>query len=759
MTPLENAKSYVEKHGKALGLPAFRETPSTLVKDEALGARVGKLYERLPHAPEHPKVKASYDALKKEIRDQYLHLQAAGVKMVPWKQEGQPYQNSQEMRHDVLTNTRLHYFPTNSGFGQGEDTSGHPMLEQTGLTEQGHPLVYNDLFRAVHDYFGHAVHGHQFGPQGEMRAWEEHARMFSPAARPALTMETHGQNSWVNFGPHNPQSRPVQERPYAEQKANVMPPKVYPVKLAAPKTNRIPLHSFQEYGRLEGNMYGLLKAVLENPTDTTPKHILADYLEEQGEEKYGKTIQHLRGASATGFADTPLHIHLPKKMRSAEDIIADRPAEIYQGEDYNHTTVQHPVFLGHEYTKALQRKETAQEAERQLLEHLDNTSDPRAEIVRGKMGIHEAHEKALGTDPVDQNTPVSAKFRRGILTQRGFHLPPGLEGDARVLRGRVSYRQAHLRDTSYQPVTHDFRDGTKLAVNVHADLKNHANQSKPEPDYDPKTRLFHVMWTGFGPRNGYHTVMTPEAFHGMIDKLPHEPGRAHPSVTFQNNKHTYLNQEETREQPHKLARQDGTASALGNSMSLNADKRKEVAESILREAGLSPSAVRTVLAHEQGRGTRSSVVAAITAELDPGLSKYVASWLGLLSQEHALTVFHANEGGRDKLHVLHTNMQADELGDRLRNGGVPNFSVEQQPNGSRAYVYSHNGTYDLHIQKALGGTGARAAIFSGTGFKLGSDSGSDAKSRAKYRDAISTYENGGTGGGSGSTDKPEQAPA
>jgi hypothetical protein len=96
------------------------------------------------------------------------------------------------------------------------------MLADTGLkTVDGHPLLVNDVFRIVHDYFGHTQHGFQFGPKGEYNAFREHAQMYSDAALPALAAETLAQNAWVNFGPHS--HLPVSERPFSDQKAYAFP--------------------------------------------------------------------------------------------------------------------------------------------------------------------------------------------------------------------------------------------------------------------------------------------------------------------------------------------------------------------------------------------------------------------------------------------------------------------------------------------------------------------------------------------------------
>ena len=70
---------------------------------------------------------------------------------------------------------------------------------QTG----GHPFFTNDennMFRAVHDFFGHAATGRGFDPHGEEAAFRSHYAMFSPKARPAMATETRGQNSALNFG-------------------------------------------------------------------------------------------------------------------------------------------------------------------------------------------------------------------------------------------------------------------------------------------------------------------------------------------------------------------------------------------------------------------------------------------------------------------------------------------------------------------------------------------------------------------------------
>jgi hypothetical protein len=215
------AQDYLRKHH----LPPHADF-DYLPLDEARSYALADLYEQLQHAPHSPEVQAAYQAMKAEVLAQYRHLKAAGYQLLPWQQAGQPYQNSQEMRADVLNNKRLHYFTG------GDLPSDHPLAEVEPESGQ----TFNDLFRAVHDVFGHALYGNQFGPRGEEHAWRAHASMFSPLARRAMTTETRGQNSWVNFGPHlrgphgqvagpgEPGHVPPPQRPYAPQKAGLLPP-------------------------------------------------------------------------------------------------------------------------------------------------------------------------------------------------------------------------------------------------------------------------------------------------------------------------------------------------------------------------------------------------------------------------------------------------------------------------------------------------------------------------------------------------------
>lgn len=124
---------------------------------------------------------------------------SAGIKIEPFvASKGEPYKSSADMLKDVAENRHLSFFLTDNGFGSAEGTAVHPMLEPSGIKIGDRELLNNDLFRAVHDYFGHTQQGFQFGPRGEFNAWKSHSRMFSDDAQGALAAETLAQNARVS---------------------------------------------------------------------------------------------------------------------------------------------------------------------------------------------------------------------------------------------------------------------------------------------------------------------------------------------------------------------------------------------------------------------------------------------------------------------------------------------------------------------------------------------------------------------------------
>lgn len=170
--------------------------------DPEKSKKIADAYDKLENNPNDPVVKRSYEALVKETLDQYQAMLDAGYSIEIDNEE--PYANSSEMIDDLRENKRIKIFSTESGFGdQGitdKQRKENPLLASTKFKDvNGEPLLANDVFRAVHDFFGHAQEGNSFGPRGEEIAWQVHSEMYSEDARRALTTETRGQNSWVNF--------------------------------------------------------------------------------------------------------------------------------------------------------------------------------------------------------------------------------------------------------------------------------------------------------------------------------------------------------------------------------------------------------------------------------------------------------------------------------------------------------------------------------------------------------------------------------
>jgi len=217
--------------------PEFVGTVQPVLEDMI---QIADALEVAEHAPNDPAVVKSYRVLIDQTIEQFLLL--GDLKIEAWRGEGQPYADSKAMLADIRNNGHFWFFLTENGFGDeaGVDTSaGHPMMEKTALRlDDGTELIANDVFRVVHDIFGHGQQGFGFGPVGELNAYLEHAAMYSPEARPALAAETAMQNAWVNFGPHlrredgtlpvrgEPDYIPLADRRFADQKAFVATPEV-----------------------------------------------------------------------------------------------------------------------------------------------------------------------------------------------------------------------------------------------------------------------------------------------------------------------------------------------------------------------------------------------------------------------------------------------------------------------------------------------------------------------------------------------------
>jgi hypothetical protein len=148
---------------------------------------VGRLYDALPGFDKRSV--GPYQAMRKEVSDQYDFLtNRLGIKVQSVDHD--PYQDVHHMMDDINNRKTLKVMGT-------QVTGGHPFFTDHE----------NDMFRAVHDFFGHAATGRSFDRHGEQAAYLAHSQMFTPHARPALTTETKGQNSSLILNGHFPDQK------------------------------------------------------------------------------------------------------------------------------------------------------------------------------------------------------------------------------------------------------------------------------------------------------------------------------------------------------------------------------------------------------------------------------------------------------------------------------------------------------------------------------------------------------------------------
>lgn len=134
-------------------------------------------------------VRASYESLAKEVKREYEAISKEIT--IEYHSGEHNYASSDAMREDAEKNHHLWVY---------EGGERHEFLGDTDPTTG---RTYNEMFRAIHDYFGHVVTGASFGPKGEEQAWASHVQMMPQLAKIAMTSETRGQNSFVNYSPTN----------------------------------------------------------------------------------------------------------------------------------------------------------------------------------------------------------------------------------------------------------------------------------------------------------------------------------------------------------------------------------------------------------------------------------------------------------------------------------------------------------------------------------------------------------------------------
>ena len=196
--------------------------------DPRFSRQVAKAFDEMKHDPHNPEVKEAYQAMIDETGAQYDEMVKSGLK-IEFIPEGMPdpYPNPRMMTKDVTENNHMWVFPTKQGFGHEAKFKDNPLLADSGRKFGNESATANDVFRAVHDYYGHVKEGVGFRGDGEENAFLSHSAMFSPKAQRALATETRGQNSWLNWGPEGRTNRTAKtgETVFADQKIGLLPRK------------------------------------------------------------------------------------------------------------------------------------------------------------------------------------------------------------------------------------------------------------------------------------------------------------------------------------------------------------------------------------------------------------------------------------------------------------------------------------------------------------------------------------------------------
>ena len=236
-THSDRIRKVAQDYHKIMGYSDPEFKPAMVFNDE-VGAIAADIFEQLPMFDDN--AIPYYKKFIQETNMQYQTLLDAGMKFEVV--DGDPYTPNRAGHQQMIAdmeNGVLKVLATESGFGDEATSKLNPMLAESMFTDvNGRVMLENDVFRAVHDTFGHGMRGNTFGPIGEYNAWLAHKEMYSPDARRVMTTETLGQNTFTNYGPHMRDAEgkllskadagyiPPADRPFASQKVALMPEEI-----------------------------------------------------------------------------------------------------------------------------------------------------------------------------------------------------------------------------------------------------------------------------------------------------------------------------------------------------------------------------------------------------------------------------------------------------------------------------------------------------------------------------------------------------
>ena len=130
----------------------------------------------------------AYRALSRHVDKLFTRLQSkVRVVFQPSGGVNGDYRDAKDMTHKVKDSGILYI---------DSENNEHPVFDK----------ALNLKFRAVHDYVTHIGGNHAFDARGEIGAYNRHAKLAPPQAKPALFTEVVGQASYyLTFGDFGPQ--------------------------------------------------------------------------------------------------------------------------------------------------------------------------------------------------------------------------------------------------------------------------------------------------------------------------------------------------------------------------------------------------------------------------------------------------------------------------------------------------------------------------------------------------------------------------
>ena len=200
--PLRSAAFSAAAYQQQNGLPSPTNFSGVAINRSATQA-IANSYARMPSFDKT--AIPAYRAMAEETGRQFDHItkprSKGGMGLDIEATNHDPYGDGKwedtfpAMGQDIENNNRLKVLSTAA-------TGGHPFFSND----------QNDMFRAVHDTFGHLAAGRGVDKHGEEAAYQKHSQMYSPLARGAMATETRGQNAALHsFGG------------FPEQKVGILP--------------------------------------------------------------------------------------------------------------------------------------------------------------------------------------------------------------------------------------------------------------------------------------------------------------------------------------------------------------------------------------------------------------------------------------------------------------------------------------------------------------------------------------------------------